>query len=259
VVEPQSDGRYIAGRSVPVVLESAGSDLVDIDISLMGQEEPTPVAISLTEGEEETWSGQTPPLKVSGLYTLTIRRTSDVGRGVLLRDEASVTFRVEPRKSRSLWALLAGLLALGLFAGGLWWRSRSRPVVEGVLRLVQGPDAEQSGRTWDLGQWRSKSVSVGSSTGCDIVLANDPEVAPQTAVIQAELDAQGHVKPVLSVLNGGILVRVNGQPIPQVHRLGDGDTVQIGSYDLCYENLELRWQSLAWQPESVVHQMSHTV
>lgn len=153
------------------------------------------------------------------------------------------------------WILMGGLVALSAGAGGLWWRRRNQPLLEGSLRLVRGPEGEQVGRVWDLGHLGRGSATVGRGAGCSVILAHDPEIAPVVAVICAGRDPDDDPAPMLTDLpvtadgpgTGDGKVVVNGQPAKNGRRLNDGDLVQIGSYQLRYENLDLRVRAQAWR------------
>jgi len=122
-------------------------------------------------------------------------------------------------------------------------------LVEGTLRLVQGPEVEKAGRAWDLGQLGRGSVTLGRAAGCDVVLAHDLDTSPQAAVIHARRDANGRVQPTLADVSGDDAVLINGQPARKDRQLNDGDLIHIGSCILRYENLSLRMKAQAWQPK----------
>jgi len=253
VIEPQADRRYPPGRSVEVVIELPAGDTADVRAFLEGGSQPGSLPVSLTSDGAGFLRGQTPPLESSGWYTLTVRRTSDVGRAVILQDEAHVTFQVKPHWNRFWWALIIILLALGAGLGYLWRHRRNRPLVEGTLRLIRGPEGEETGRVWHLGQWARETIAIGSSTGCDIVLSRDPQIAARAALIRVEQDDDGHARVVLDSLGEAGSVLVNGRPIQRPLQIHDGDAVQVGAYRLQYENLRLRMQDLTWQPHSTVY------
>ena len=249
VLEPQANGRYVKGKPVQVVVRFAGGDVRNTSAYLMREGRSEPVPVLLTAGGSGLLIGQTPSLDAAGIYTLTVRQVSDLGRGVILQDEAQVPFIVEPTGLPWSWILTAGVLAISAGAGGLWWRHRNRPLVEGTLRLVQGPRLEKAGQSWELGQLGRGSVSLGRAAGCDVVLAHDLEVPFQVAIIGAQHDANGHLQPTLPDVSGDEVVLINGQPAGKDHKLNDGDLIRIGSYLLRYENLPLRVRTRAWQPK----------
>ena len=253
VVEPQAGKRYPRGRSVEVVIELPASDTADVRAFLAGESQPASLPVSLTSDGAGFLRGQTPPLESSGWYTLTVHRASDVGRGVILQDEAHVTFQVKPHWNRFWGALIIVLLALGTGLGCLWRHRRNQPLVEGALRLIQGPEGEETGWVWHLGQWARKTITIGSSTGCDIVLSRDPRIAARAALIRIEQDDDGHARVVLDSLGEAGSVHVNGRAIHRLQQIHDGDVVQVGAYRLQYENLRLRMQDLTWQPHSAVY------
>ena len=249
VLEPGVNGRYPRGKPVQVVVRFAGGDVGNTSAYLTWEGRPEPVPVLLTADGSGLLIGQTPSLDAAGIYTLTVRQVSDLGRGVILQDEAQVPFIVEPTGLPWSWILTAGVLAISAGAGGLWWRHRNRPLVEGTLRLVQGPRLEKAGQSWELGQLGQGSVSLGRAAGCDVVLAHDLEVPFQVAIIRAQHDANGHVQPTLTDVSGDGVVLINGQPAGKDHKLNDGDLIRIGSYLLRYENLPLRVRTRAWQPK----------
>ncbi|MFQ6059158.1 MAG: VWA domain-containing protein [Anaerolineae bacterium] len=248
VLEPQPNGRYPRGRPVRVAVRFVGGDVGDVHASLTWNGQPDPLPVPLVAYGAELLTGQTPTLDATGVYTLTIRQVDDVGRGVIFQDEAHVLFVVEPGGPPWGWILTVGALALSGGAGGLWWRHRNQPLVDGTLRLVQGPEGEKAGRVWDLSQPGRGVVALGRAAGCDVVLAHDLSLPPQAAVIRARRDTEGHVEPILTDLSGDGMVLVNGQAAGRDRRLNDGDLIQVGGYRLRYENLSLRVRAQVWRP-----------
>lgn len=148
------------------------------------------------------------------------------------------------------WIAFAGLGVATVGALGLYSARRQSPALEGKLYVVQAPAGEQNGRCWDLGESRRSKVILGTGRDCGIVLAHDPALLPKTAVIQAEQDADGPMIPVLADLSGRQLAHVQGQAPGLRQRLQDGALIQVGAYQLRYENLVLRRAAASWRPPS---------
>jgi hypothetical protein len=120
-----------------------------------------------------------------------------------------------PDKPSARWSRMVGLTVIGLAVGGLIG------VVELLardtwLRMTQGP---LSGKEFILFK---DVMNVGSSPRSDVYLFNDPQVAPEHAVIrtvgdECEVEARQATHPVL--LNNNGVRRA---------RLRHGDTVTIG-------------------------------
>jgi hypothetical protein len=153
-----------------------------------------------------------------------------------------------PRQAPWGWLLLAG--ATIATAGGLGATSlrRRRPIVEGKLRVLQAPEGEQPGKTWNLGDSRRTVVGVGRGSDQLVALSNDPALLPKTALIRAERGADGHVTPWLVDLSGIGMVRIKGKPRGSRVALADGDVIEIGAYLLRYENVGLHRQAQPWRP-----------
>lgn len=249
VLEPKADGRYPRGKSVQVKVRPADGDVGKVYAFLTCNGQPDPIPVPLTANGSELLTGQTPILEATGAYTLSVRQVSDLGRGVIFQDEVHVRFIVKPTGLSWAWILTASVLLLSAGAGGFWWRQHNRPLVEGTLHLVQGPETEKAGRTWNLGQLGRGSVTLGRTVRSDVVLAHDLEVPPQAAVIHARYDANGCVQPILTDVSGDGAVLINNQPVGRGCQLNDGDLIRIGHYLLRYENLSLRVKTRAWQPK----------
>jgi uncharacterized protein YbdZ (MbtH family) len=247
VLTPQANGRYRTDKPISVAVRYAGRE-EDIHATLTGPKQVDASVVTLVPQGIGHLEGQIPAMGTAGVYTLTVHYASEVGRGVLVQDQVQVVFSVERNRSRSPWAWLGGLLMLGAGFAGLQWQRRNQPRLEGSLRLMQGPEEERLGQVWDLGPLKRERVVLGGAANCDIVLARDPAVPPQAAVIQARRDVDGHQVPLLTNLSDNGTAQVNGQVVIKDRRLADRDILQIGSYHLQYENLSLRLQALAWQP-----------
>lgn len=158
----------------------------------------------------------------------------------------------EPTTAAPPWGWIAFAVVAVVTGGslGLVLLRRQSPALEGKLRMVQAPEGEPAGRSWDFGQSRRSKVIVGTSRENDIMLARDPELLPRTAIIRAERGADGETIPVLSDLSGRQLAQVKGQPAGSRQMLQDGALIQIGAYQLRYENLTLRRQAKSWRPPS---------
>ena len=125
---------------------------------------------------------------------------------------------------------------------------RRQPAVEGKLRLVHAPDGETAGRTWDLGESRSATVTLGNGRDCPVALTGDPTLLPKMALIRAERGADGQIIPWLIDLSGTGAAQVKGKPHSSRQALADGDVIQLGAYQLRYENLSLHRNAQAWRP-----------
>jgi len=120
-----------------------------------------------------------------------------------------------PDKPSAHWSRMVGITVIGLAVGGMIG------VVELLardtwLRMTQGP---LSGKEFILFK---DVMNVGSSPRSDIYLFNDPQVAPEHAVIrtvgdECEVEARQPTHPVL----------LNNNAVRQA-RLRHGDTVTIG-------------------------------
>lgn len=151
---------------------------------------------------------------------------------------AQVTVTVANR--RVAWPWLAGVgvaTGLGVAGGARRWQRR-QPQVEGVLRLVQGPAGQPTGVRWDLSQRRRRAVTLGSNSRCEVALLHDPGLPAQAAIIAANVRG-----PQLSDVSGSQVVRINGKSVAGPVALRDGDRIDVGGYQLRYENLALRRRS----------------
>jgi hypothetical protein len=147
------------------------------------------------------------------------------------------------------WLALAGATIL-VAGGGLGAISsrRRQPAVEGKLRLVHAPAGEPSGRAWDLGESGKATVALGGSRDCPIALTGDPTLLPKMALIRAERGADGQIIPWLIDLSGTGAAQVKGKPRTTRQTLADGDVIELGAYQLRYENLSLHRNAQAWRP-----------
>jgi len=249
VLQPKVNGRYPRGKPIQVTVRLVGEDVGNVYASLTWNDHPDPLPVPLTAHDPELLTGQTPTLDAIGVYTLAVRQVRDLGRGVIFQDEVHVPFTVEPGGPPWGWILIVGVLIVSGAAGGVWWRRQNQPLVEGTLRLVQGPEAEKTGRAWDLGQLGRGSATVGRAAGCDVVLAHDLDAPSHAAIIRARHDADRHVQPTLTDVSGDGAVLINGQPAGKDRQLKDGDLIHVGGYLLRYENLSLRVRTQAWRPK----------
>lgn len=261
VAAPQPGGRYPAGAPIPVLVQPAGDDPALVEAFVAGPDVDGALAITATLPltiSQENAAGQILPLETPGAYTLTVRQVVELGRGVRLQDEVVVPFSVERTAGLPWgWMALGGLL-LASAGGGLAWLRSQQPTVEGALRLISGPGSQLTGQVWDLEALRRRSLSLGWAKRCDVVLARDPTLPAKAARIVAQRSDDGRIAPVLidlcsssqQGLGSPSAVRVQGQPIGRRYPLHDQDVLQIGAYQLRYENLALRRQAQAWQPAS---------
>jgi hypothetical protein len=244
IVQPQPDASYAVGQSAAVVVSAAHMGPGSITTSLIGGDLAEPVSIVLTmtgDGEEAgvtVWNGETAPLQTTGVYTLTVAGGSELGRGVRLDAQQQVTFAATRRSA--VWGWLAGIV-LGLSAVvvvGSGIRRRSRPMLAGVLRVTRGPNGQTVGQSWDLSAQRHRSATLGSGGRCYVSLPGDTLLPERAALIRSALDVESG--PLLVDLTSQGAVGVNGSPVTRQHELTDGDSIELGSYQLRYENLALR-------------------
>lgn len=259
IVQPQSGVSFALGQPATLVIHATHVQPESVRASLTGGDlvEPASIALTRTVDADDAglivWRGLTGPLETTGAYTVTVTGHSEVGRGVRLDVQQQVMFAAARRGA--VWGWLAGaglgLAAIGVVGGGLRRRSR-RPLLVGVLRVTRSPAGQTVGQSWDLSAQTRRSVTLGSGRRCEVSLPNDPLAPAQAALIRSPVDAGS--SPLLFDLTPQAAVRVNGQPVGKQHALADGDTIELGSYQLRYENLALRRQGS--RPGEQVHRQN---
>lgn len=247
IVQPQPGVRYAPGAAAAVLIETASLQPDNLAVSVIGGDLAGSQVITLTQvavGDGIHWQGQTAPLDAAGYYTLTVGWSSELGRGVVVHEQRQVTFSVAKRDVPAGWLAGAGLgLAAVAVVGGSVRRRRSRPHLTGVLRLTRGPAGQAAGQSWDLSAGRRRSATLGSGSRCDVLLAHDPQLPAQAAVIRISSQSDRGSGPLLIDLTPEGSVRINSEPIVKQVSLRDGDDIELGAYHLRYENLALRRQT----------------
>lgn len=252
IMQPQPGTRYAPGAAAAVLIEVASVQPDTLAVSVAGGDLAGPQVITLTQDIVENgiyWQGQSAPLHATGNYTLTVSWSSELGRGVVVHEQRQVPFTVAKRTFPAGWLAGAGLgLAAAAVVGHSVRRRRSRPHLAGVLRLTRGPAGQTVGQSWDLSAGRRQSATLGSGSRCDVLLAHDPQLPAQAAVIQISSQSDAGSAPLLIDLTPEGRVRINSEPIVKQAALRDGDAIELGAYHLRYENLALRRQAQKTSP-----------
>ena len=151
---------------------------------------------------------------------------------------------------RAPWGWIAFAGAAVVTAGGLGAAARRRrqPALEGKLRTLRTPEGERAGKAWDLGEQRRPTAGLGRGADQTVMLPGDPTLLPKTALIRTDRDSDGKIAPLLVDLSGAGMVQVKGRPRADRYTLADGDVIEIGAYQLRYENVNLRRQAQPWRP-----------
>lgn len=155
-----------------------------------------------------------------------------------------------PEAARTPWGWIVFAGAAVVTAGGLGAATlrRRRPVVEGKLRMIHAPEGERPGKTWDLGDSQRSALGLGRGSDQAVALPGDPELPPRAAIIRAERSADGKIAPWLIDLSNTGIAQVKGKPRSARIALADGDVIEIGAYQLRYENVSLHRQAQPWRP-----------
>lgn len=235
------------------IVQATGSGVVTVWLDYRDRP-PTPTATNTATATETETPTRTPAPSTTPTASPTATTTpsptpAQVAIAALAQETASPA--PEPTNTKPPWGWVALAGAMIVVAGGglgVVSSRRRQPAVEGKLRLVHAPDGETAGRTWDLGEFRSAAVTLGSGRDCPVALTGDPTLLPKMALIRAERSADGPVTPWLIDLSGAGAAQVKGKPRSTRQTLADGDVIELGAYQLRYENLSLHRQAQTWRP-----------